>query len=131
MPLGDPHGGEFVYTDEGLPLNIRAVTVPVKNMDDAVEFYTELLGFHVEGAEDGRVYIVREDAHVVLKKSDVTGVDTGIYFGVDNPYDLHRRLVDEGVVFIRDPMNSPLGVYTSFRDCSGNVVHAVDRLGKV
>ena len=131
MPLGDPHGGEFTYTDEGLPLNIRAVAVPVKNMDDAVDFYTELLGFRVEEAGEERTYIVREEAHVILEKSDAAGIDTGIYFGVDNPYDLHRRLIEEGVVFIRDPLNSPIGVYTSFRDCSGNVIHAVDRLGKV
>ena len=131
MPLGDPHGGEFTYTDEGLPLNIRAVTVPVKNMDDSIEFYSGLLGFRIEEEGVKRTYMVRGDAHLILEKSDSTGIDTGIYFGVDNPYDLHRRLIDEGVVFVRDPLNSPIGVYTSFRDCSGNVVHAVDSLGKV
>ena len=131
MPLGDPHGGEFTYTDEGLPQNITAARVPVKNMDDAMDFYTGLLGFRIEATEGKCTYIVRGDAHVILEESDVTGVDTGIFFGVDNPYDLHRRLIDEGVVFVRDPLNSPIGVYTSFRDCSGNVIHAVDKLGKV
>ena len=131
MPLGDPHGGEFTYTDEGLPLNIRAVTVPVKNMDDSIEFYAGLLGFRIEEEGEKRTYLVRGDAHLILEKSANTGIDTGIYFGVDNPYDLHRRLIDEGVVFVRDPLDSPIGVYTSFRDCSGNVVHAVDSLGKV
>lgn len=131
MPLGDPCGGEFTYTDEGLPVCISAVTINVTSLQESYEFYTELLGFTIFDREEGRLYLKRENVVIILKKSDDVGKDTGLYFGVDNPYDLHRRLIDEEVIFVRDPMNSPIGVYTTFMDPDRNIIGAVDRYGKV
>lgn len=131
MPLGDPHGGEFTYTDEGLPTDIFAATVPSSDLVASAEFYHDLLGFDVLESHSDRLYMRRGSCTLIFVLSGDVGVDTGIYIGVDNPFDLHRRLIDEGVVFVRDPLNSPIGVYTSFRDCDGNTIHAVDRLGKV
>lgn len=131
MPLGDPHGGEFAYTDEGLPVCISAVTVPSTDLVATAEFYFDMLGFEVVESRTSRLIMRRSGCTIIFALSESAGIDTGVYIGVDNPYDLHRRLIDEGVVFIRDPMNSPIGVYTSFRDCCGNIIHAVDRLGKV
>ena len=131
MPLGDPHGGEFTYTSEGLPTTVSAVTVPSTDLVATAEFYYDMLGFEVLESHSDRLYMRRGDCVIIFELSEKAGVDTGIYLGVDNPFDLHRRLIDEGLVFVRDPMNSPIGVYTSFRDCDGNVIHAVDRLGKV
>ena len=131
MPLGDPHGGEFTYTNEGLPTTVSAVTVPSTDLVATAEFYYDMLGFEVLESHSDRLYMKRGDCVIVFELKEKAGVDTGIYLGVDNPFDLHRRLIDEGVVFVRDPMNSPIGMYTSFRDCDGNVINAVDRLGKV
>ena len=131
MPLGDPHGGEFTYTSEGLPTTVSAVTVPSTDLVATAGFYYDMLGFEVLESHSDRLYMRRGDCVIIFELSEKAGVDTGIYLGVDNPFDLHRRLIDEGVVFVRDPMNSPIGVYTSFRDCDGNVINAVDRLGKV
>lgn len=131
MPLGDPCGGEFIYTDQGLPESICAATVPSTDLVASAEFYHDLLGFEVVESQSKKLYMRREACTLVFELRETAGIDTGIYIGVDNPYDLHRRLVDEGVVFIRDPLNSPIGVYTSFRDCCGNTIHAVDKLGKV
>lgn len=130
MPLGDPCGGEFRYTDEGLPSCVSAVSVRCRDVRESEGFYYGLLGFETIAEEGGSVFIRRGDAVLVLVRGDVP-YDTGVYLGVDNPYDLHRRLIDEGVVFVRDPMNSPIGVYTSFRDPSGNTVHAVDSRGRL
>ncbi len=131
MPLGDPCGGEFIYTDEGLPSCISAVTIKVSDMARSLNFYCDLLGFEKFDEDKGFVYLRRKAAIVILKEGEGYGVDTGLYLGVDNPFDLHRRLIDEAVVFVRDPMNSPIGVYTSFRDPDCNVLHCVDMLGKV
>lgn len=131
MPLGDPCGGNFTYTNEGLPKCLSACTVPVSSLDRGRRFYCDLLGFE-EFASDGKQsFLRRGDCVLILKDSKDVGIDTGIYIGVENPFDIHRRLIDENVVFVRDPMNSPIGVYTSFRDDDGNTIHAVDALGKV
>lgn len=126
MPLGDPGGGRFEYTVEGLPEKLFMATIPSKDLKKAVPFYTDVLGMELLYENDREAAVKRGDAILLLKISDITGIDTGIFIGVDNPYDLHRRLVDEGVVFVRDPIRVPLGVYTSFRDDEGNILHAIE-----
>ncbi|MDR1404520.1 MAG: glyoxalase [Candidatus Methanoplasma sp.] len=126
MPLGDPGGGNFVYTSEGLPESIFMAAVPCGNIGRAVSFYSGLLSMDVLYRNEKEAAVRRNGATLILKISEQTGVDTGIFLGVGNPYDLHRRLTDEGVVFVRDPMRSPLGVYMSFRDDDGNVIHAIE-----
>lgn len=127
MPLGDPHGGDFEYTDEGLPKNITAVRIPTRDLDDSIGFYSDLLGMEVLTRKDTHAVLRREDAVILLIVSSSTGIDTGFYIGVDDPYALHRRLIDEGVVFMMDPEMGPIGVYTSFRYTDGNVIRAVDK----
>ena len=131
MPLGDPCGGHFEYTVEGLPQRLSAVTIPVSSIERAKSFYCDLLGFEAFDLYGKSLYVRRGDCTLILKLNSETGIDTGIYIGVENPFDLHRRLIDENVIFVRDPMNSPIGVYTSFKDDDGNIIHAVDMLGKV
>jgi len=101
--------------------------VPVKETERAARFYTRVLKMEMISDDGDTAVVGRNGFYLVLKKSQIVGFDTGIMFGVDNPYDLHRRLIDEGVVFVRDPLRGPIGVYTSFRDDDGNVLHAVDR----
>lgn len=127
MPLGDPHGGDFEYTDEGLPKNITAVRIPTSDLDTGIAFYSDLLGMEVVSRKETHAIMRREDAVILLILSKSTGVDTGFYIGVDDPYALHRRLIDEGVIFMVDPEMGPIGVYTSFRDTDGNVIRAVDK----
>ena len=131
MPLGDPCGGHFEYTVEGLPQCLSASTVPISSFERARSFYCDLLGFEEFDSDTKSLYVRWKGCVLILRMSASIGIDTGIYIGVENPFDLHRRLIDENVVFVRDPMNSPIGVYTSFRDDDGNTIHAVDMLGKV
>lgn len=126
MPIGDPGGGNFTYTNEGLPESIFMVTVPCREILRSVRFYIELLGMELLYQSDNEAVVRRNNATLLLKRSSDVGIDTGIYIGVENPYDLHRRLVDEGVVFVRDPIRAPMGVYTSFRDDDGNIIHAIE-----
>lgn len=70
----------------------------------------------------------------MLKVSDTVGVDTGVFLAVDSPYNTRRRLMDQGVVFVVDPVMGPFGTYTSFRDDDGNVISVIDggyKVGRV
>ncbi len=125
MPLGDPGGGDFEYTDEGLPTGIHAVEIPVTDLRRAAGFYEEILGFAVLGEDGGRVYLERGACRVVLRLSAEAGVDAGVWFSVGSPYDTRRRLIDEGVEFVEDPARGPLGVSVAVRDPDGNVLRMV------
>ncbi|MDR0309154.1 MAG: VOC family protein [Candidatus Methanoplasma sp.] len=131
MPIGDPGGGNFRYTTEGLPEAVFMATVPCRNIDGALSFYKGLLGMDVLYRKEGEAAVRRNNATLLLKVSDAAGIDTGIFLGVENPYDLHRRLVDEGVVFVKDPTRAPMGVFTSFRDSDGNIIHAIEMKAEI
>ena len=126
MPLGDPHGGFFEYTTEGLPESIGVCTVPVRDIGRSLPFYRDLLGMEVLHEDGDRAYLRRGSCNIILSRSETVGVDTGLYFGVDNPYNTRRRLIDEGVVFTMEPRRGPFGTYTSFRDDDGNIIHAIE-----
>jgi catechol 2,3-dioxygenase-like lactoylglutathione lyase family enzyme len=100
--------------------------VPCKDIERALSFYSGLLGMDVLYRKEKEAAVRRNGATLLLRVSDAAGIDTGVFLGVENPYDLHRRLVDEGVVFVMDPFRAPLGVVTSFRDSEGNVIHAIE-----
>ena len=126
MPLGDPHGGMFEYTVEGLPESVFAVSVPVTDIDESIRFYRDVLGMSVLGSDGLKAYLRRGGCRIVLEASEVAGIDTRVYRAVDSPYNTRRRLMDEGVEFVTDPMRTPFGVETAFLDPDGNIIHAID-----
>lgn len=126
MPLGDPHGGEFEYTGEGLPETIAAFTVPCSDLDRSIRFYGGILGMELLGRTDDTAYLRRMGCTVILRISEDVGVDTGVYIGVDSPYNTHRRLVDEGVGFYDEPRRGPLGTSTAVLDPDRNIVRMID-----
>ncbi len=126
MPLGDPHGGNFVYTTEGLPKGIAAISIPTKDVDRSIRFYEGLLRFRLlSRGEDVAIMAVGKDM-IVLRRSDVVGVDTGLYLSTESVFDLHRRLIDEGVIFVIDPKRVDIGLITRFKDDDGNIIGAVE-----
>ncbi len=126
MPLGDPHGGNFVYTTEGLPKGIAAISIPTKDVDRSIRFYEGLLKFRLlSRGEDVAIMAVGKDM-IVLRRSDVVGVDTGLYLSTESVFDLHRRLIDEGVIFVIDPKRVDIGLITRFKDDDGNIIGAVE-----
>ena len=127
MPLGDPQGGMFEYTVEGLPENITAVTVNVTEMKRSVAFYRDVLKMRTVSETDAESIMSSDSFFIILKKTQTVGFDTGIYLGVHDPFEFHRRMVDDGVVFVRHPQRGPIGVYASFRDPDANVLHAVEK----
>ena len=126
MPLGDPHGGNFIYTNEGIPSGIALVTIPSRNVERSVRFYNGLLKMEICSQKSDEAILAAGKDLIRIVKSDSVGVDTGIYLRTDSPYDLHRRLVDEGVIFVMDPKRTDLGLITSFKDDDGNVIYAIE-----
>jgi catechol 2,3-dioxygenase-like lactoylglutathione lyase family enzyme len=126
MPLGDPHGANFEYTVEGLPESVHVCTIPVRDVPRSISFYTDVLHMELLGMDDEHAYLRRGDCRLILRRSDVTGIDTGLYFGVDSPYNTRRRLIDEGVVFVQEPRRGPFGTFCSIRDDDANVIHLIE-----
>ena len=126
MPLGDPHGANFEYTQEGLPEGVFAFTVPVLDIDRSLGFYRDLLGMTVLGQDDGHAYLIRGACRIVLERSEKVGIDMGVYISVDSPYNTHRRLVDEGVGFWSEPRRGPMGTFTAILDPDRNVLRMIE-----
>lgn len=126
MPLGDPHGANFEYTVEGLPLDVFQVVIPVSDPRSSSEFYTDILRMETVSTTRDEVVVRRAGCMFRLRRSDRFGIDTGIYISVSSPYDFRRRMVDEGVEFVMPPTGTPFGVTTSFRDYDGNILYAVE-----
>ncbi|MBO5547346.1 MAG: VOC family protein [Candidatus Methanomethylophilaceae archaeon] len=126
MPLGDPHGANFEYTVEGLPESIHVCTIPAKDISRAVGFYVDILSMELLSKDDDQAFLVRGNCRIILKRSDATGIDTGLYFGVDSPYNTRRRLIDEGVVFAQEPKRGPFGTFCSIKDDDANIIHLIE-----
>ena len=126
MPLGDPHGGNFIYTNEGIPSGIALVTIPARDVGRSVRFYNGLLKMEICSQSDDEAILAAGKDLVRIVRNESVGIDTGIYLRTDSPYDLHRRLVDEGVIFVMDPKRTDLGLITSFKDDDGNIVYAIE-----
>ncbi len=126
MPLGDPHGANFEYTDEGLPESIFAFTVPSTDLDRSIRFYGDILGFQLLGRDESKAYMRRMGCTLILEKSEKAGIDTGIYLTVDSPYNTHRRLVDEGTGFWSEPKRGPMGTFTAILDPDRNILRMIE-----
>lgn len=126
MPIGDPQGGNFQYTTEGLPESVFMASVPSKDPPSAVGFYRGVLMMDVVYSGPEEVVVRRGSAIVRIYRSERVGVDTGIFLGVDDTFDFHRRMIDEGVRFKLDPKRLPMGVATSFFDGEGNLLYAIE-----
>ena len=126
MPLGDPHGGNFIYTKEGIPSGVALVTIPSRDIARSVRFYNGLLKMEVCSQNDDEAVLSVGKDLIRLERKDAVGIDTGLYLRTDRPYDLHRRLVDECVIFVMDPKRTHLGLITSFKDDDGNIIYAIE-----
>ena len=126
MPIGDPHGGNFTYTYEGLPESLFMVSVPSKDPEKALLFYRDILMMEVLYHGPDEAVVRRGSATLRIFLSENTGIDTGIFIGVEEPYDFHRRMIDEGVRFKMDPKRLPMGVATSFFDDDGNILYVIE-----
>jgi predicted enzyme related to lactoylglutathione lyase len=129
-------GGEFYDLGRGRLTRIWMVSVPVRDLEAAMEYYRDVLGLeiHEDARAQNRVEMGwkgGEDrlALYVPNKTDQRqpGSDTGLVFATDSVFELHRRLVDEGVNFILKPERQPWGgLMAIFEDLDGNRFTVLD-----
>jgi catechol 2,3-dioxygenase-like lactoylglutathione lyase family enzyme len=136
MPLGEPMGGETPYIEQGKITRVWLAAVPVSNLEAAVAFYAGKLGLTLQlwakekgwaelGPDEplGKIALYVPDAEDVCQP----GGPTGIVFDTDSIYDLHRKLVDEGVRFKLKPEKRDFGgLMAVFTDPDGNEFQVVE-----
>ena len=125
--------------------SIVHVAVVVKDYDEAIEFYTQRLGFEL--LED--IYIAEQDKRWVLvappnstgaavvlaqvsasKQQAFVGDQTGgrvfLFLSTDDFWRDYRQMLANGVVFKREPVEQSYGTVAVFEDLYGNLWDLVE-----
>jgi predicted enzyme related to lactoylglutathione lyase len=111
---------------------VKFVTVPAENQDQALDFFTQKLGFTVATdqpfTEEQRWIELRipgADTRLVLfsmsEKMDPGGKMTGISFVADDVPATYQEMVDRGVEFVQSPQEADWGTAAVFKDPEGNL----------
>jgi lactoylglutathione lyase len=113
---------------------ISVVSLFVNDVDRAVDFYTNKLGWEktmdVPMGEDSRWVTVApkgERTSFTLTKggpmwsADKVGGFSGVIIEVDDVFKTHTELEQRGVAFSEPPRNEPWGGWAMFTDSEGNV----------
>jgi catechol 2,3-dioxygenase-like lactoylglutathione lyase family enzyme len=130
--------------------NVSLVSVWVTDLDEALAFYTDKLGFEARDditlGEDFRWVTVghpsqpeldlhlttpssplSEDLIAAMKRAQAEGGLPGVGLHVDDCRATYRDLTEQGVEFIQEPQDRPYGVEALMRDNSGNWIVLVER----
>jgi predicted enzyme related to lactoylglutathione lyase len=111
---------------------IKFASVPVRDQDRALDFYTRALGFQVATDQpfDGtqrwiELRIPGADTRLVLftptGHEDRIGSFSNIAFVADDVATTHAELAARGVEFVQPPKAEPWGTSAIFKDPDGNV----------
>jgi catechol 2,3-dioxygenase-like lactoylglutathione lyase family enzyme len=116
------------------------VTIVVKDQDEALEFYTEVLGMErvTDITRAGQRFVTvtpagQKSVEIILAKADWYGtgelVGKGTTWVIDtNDFrKTHAALVERGVKFIREPEKAPHGMQAVFFDLYGNPFALIER----
>lgn len=113
--------------------SVKHVTIPVKNQDAALKFYTEKLGFKVlidvAFSEGGQRWIELQipgaDTQIVLftpeGHEERVGTFSNIVFSSKDVRKTYEELKSKGVDFVQGVTEEPWGIYALFKDVDGNV----------
>lgn len=110
---------------------IKFASIPVRDQDQALSFYTTKLGFAVQtdqpmgedqrwielripGAET-RLVLFTPDGH-----EDRIGTHSNVVFAADDVRATYEVLSSRGVAFDAEPETRPWGTFATFRDPDGN-----------
>jgi len=123
---------------QNMSQRIGLITLLVHDYDEAIEFYTEKIGFHL--IEDTRLtdtkrWVVvgppgKDFCHLLLAKASddvqarAVGAQSGgrifLFLYTDDFVSDHARLLSNGVVFVREPSQEAYGMVAVFEDLYGN-----------
>jgi len=111
---------------------IKFASVPVRNQDKSLEFYTTKLGFKVitdapfnETQRWIELGVPRADTKLVLftapGQEKMIGGFMNITFVTDDIDATAKEMKARGVEFVQDPQKADWGTAAIFKDCDGNV----------
>ena len=110
--------------------HLKFASIPVRDQDAALAFYTEKLGFKVVtdqpmgpqrwielriGTSDTRVVLFTQDGH-----QDRVGTSFNGSFACDNVEKTYEELKARGVEFAGPPQKQPWGTFAIVKDTDGN-----------
>ena len=111
--------------------HLKFVSIPVKDQNRALDFYTEKLGFTIMTDQpfDGKqrwieLRIPQAETRVVLFTPDEhaarVGTFSGISYATDDVEKSYAELLARGVKFKGPPQKQPWGTFVIFEDSEGN-----------
>lgn len=119
---------------------IAHVALVVKDYDEAIDFYTRVLGFVLiedtfQAEQDKRWVVVAPDKNagtsILLaranndKQRSAIGNQTGgrvfLFLATDDFHRDYQDLISKGVNFVREPKVEPYGTVAVFEDLYGNL----------
>ncbi len=111
--------------------NMKTVAVYLSDQQEALNFYTETLGFEVQrnqpmGAQGNWIEVSPSGAqsHVVIypksMMEDWEQRNPSIVFGCDDIEGTYKELIQRGVNFTRTPTKMAWGTFAMFVDLDGN-----------
>jgi predicted enzyme related to lactoylglutathione lyase len=111
--------------------SVKFVSIPVRDQDQAISFYTEKLGFQIltDQAFDERqrwieLRIPGSETRVALftppGHEDRIGTFSNVTFMTDDIDRTYRELKERGVEFSAPPSRQPWGQFAKFQDPDGN-----------
>lgn len=70
--------------------------LPIKEVSEAVAYYTQMFGFSVESISDGDVVMKRDDVVIGLQINDLNPEQASCYFAVSDIDLVHKELTAAG-----------------------------------
>ncbi len=127
---------EGMYVLRGNVTRVWLASIPVSDFEQAVEFYTQVLGLKLQLESPGNKWAeVGPDepsskiALYVPSKGDPRqpGGPSGVVLETDSIFEFHRKLIDEEVVFKLKPEKRAWGgLMAVFLDLDGNEIEVVE-----
>ena len=111
---------------------LKFATIPVRDQNRALEFYTDKLGFTIAADKpfDGKqrwieLRIPKAETRVVLftapGQEDRIGTFTGLSFACEDVEQTYAEYQARGVPFEGPPQKQPWGTFAKFKDTEGNL----------
>ena len=110
---------------------IKFASIPVRDQDEALKFYTEKLGFGIatdQPFDDSQRWIELRipgaETRLVLftpqGQEDRIGTPSNVVFASDDVATTYDELTERGVPFDSEPTEQPWGTFATFSDPDGN-----------
>ena len=127
-----------------MPQRIAQVAITVRDYDEALAFYVGQLGFELledtdlgrgkrwvrvrpRGSNGATILLARAVSERQLQSvGNQGGGRVFIFVETDDFWRDHRRLIEQGVAFVRGPTEEPYGTVAVFEDLYGNLFDLIE-----